>query len=227
MLTGDLRRPDATLKFDRLGAGPDLLLLHAGGERRQVWHRVMAPMADRCRCTAYDQRGHGESGGDRAGPVTLYGEDTVAMLADLDSPILVGASLGGFAALLALADPEVERRAAGLVLVDVTPDPDPGATRAFLGPLGMADTPLVGDILGRAQELRRIAAGLTLPILAIRAGKPPASGDPDAERFAALVPHARFATVPEAGHLIARDRPEALAALLAEFSSAPDVAKRR
>lgn len=227
MITSQLSRPDLALRFDRAGRGPDVLLLHAGGERRQVWRPVMTILADRYRCTAYDQRGHGESGGGRDGPVTLYGEDTVAMLADLRRPLLVGASLGGFAALLALADPVVEREVAGLVLVDVTPDPDPEATRHFLAPLGMADSPLVGDILGRAEALRGIAARLTLPILAIRAGQRGGPGDSDAQRFARLVPHARFATVRAAGHLIARDRPAELAALLADFQESPEVTARR
>lgn len=227
MITDRLMRPGLTLYRDHLGSGPDILLLHAGGERRQVWRPVMTILADRYRCTAYDQRGHGESGGNRDGPVTLFGEDTVAMLADLRNPLLVGASLGGFAALLALADPAIERRVAGLVLVDVTPDPDPAATRRFLEPLGMADSPLVGDILGRAEALRGIAARLTLPMLAIRAGQRGGPGDPDAVRFASLVPHAQFATVRAAGHLIARDRPAELAALLASFQESREVAARR
>ncbi|MCE3289817.1 MAG: alpha/beta fold hydrolase, partial [Caulobacter sp.] len=123
LIEGVLQRPDTVLRFDQLGAGPDMLLLHAGGERRTVWRPVMRQLAWQCRCTAYDQRGHGDSEGDRSAPVTVFGEDTVAMIAQLRAPVVVGASLGGFAALLALD--QVERDVAGLVLVDVVPDPDP------------------------------------------------------------------------------------------------------
>ena len=105
MIDGALVRPDAILRFDRLGSGPPVLLLHAGGERRLVWHKVMAPLAQRGFLTiAYDQRGHGESGGSRDTPLPAFGADTVAMIEQLDSPLVVGSSLGGFAALSALAE---------------------------------------------------------------------------------------------------------------------------
>ena len=225
MIEGALHRPDARLRFDQLGEGPDMLLLHAGGERRTVWRPVMRDLAAHCRCTAYDQRGHGASGGSRGDPVTAFGEDAVAMIARLHRPVVVGASLGGFAALLALD--RVEQLVAGLVLVDVVPDPDPERTRAFLAPLGLAETPLVADILGRAEQLRAIAAKLSLPILAVRAGARGPMVDLDAERFRKLVPQAQVVTVPEAGHLIAREKPGELAALLAAFLASPEVRQRR
>jgi pimeloyl-ACP methyl ester carboxylesterase len=223
-IEGTLRRPDAVLRFDQRGEGPDMLLLHAGGERRSVWRSVMDRLAGHCRCTAYDQRGHGDSGGRRSDPVTAFGEDAAAMIASLHRPVVVGASLGGFAALLALA--EVERDVAGLVLVDVVPDPDPARTHAFLAPLGLAETPLVADILGRAEQFRAIAAGLSLPILAVRAGARGPMVDVDAERFRKLAPQARVVTVPEAGHLIAREKPIELAELLAAFLASPEVRER-
>jgi pimeloyl-ACP methyl ester carboxylesterase len=228
VITGLLQRPDAILRCDSLGRGPETLLLHAGGERRSVWHPVMDHLAKRdCRCVAYDQRGHGESDGGRSSPVTALGEDTVEMIAQLRMPVVVGASLGGFAALFALSDPLVERKVAGLVLVDVVPDPDPDRTRHFLAPLGMDRSPLVEDILGRRDRLREIAAGLTLPILAIRAGERTGYSDVDADRFGKLVPHAAIATVAGAGHLVAKEKPAELAALLADFLYSDSVRDRR
>ena len=228
MITISLKRPDATLYGDSVGQGHEILLLHAGGERRRVWHPVMDYLANRgCRCVAYDQRGHGESDGGRHAPVTAFGEDTVQMISELRMPLVVGASLGGFAALLALANPSVERQVAGLVLVDVVPDPDPDRTRRFLAPLGMDTSPLVEDILGRRDRLREIAASLKLPILAIRAGVRTEHPDSDADRFARLVPHAAFATVAGAGHLVARDKPAELAALLAAFVHSDSVRERQ
>lgn len=224
MIEGRLERPDATLRFDQLGDGPDVLLLHAGGERRTVWRPIMRVLAAQCRCTAYDQRGHGDSGGSRADPVTAFGDDAVEMVARLHRPVLVGASLGGFAELLALD--RVERHVAGLVLVDVVPDPDPVRTHDLLAPLGLAETPLVADILGRAEQFRAIAARLSLPILAVRAGSRGPIADLDAERFQALVPHAGIVIVPGAGHLIAREKPAELAQLLADFVASPEVRRR-
>ncbi len=179
-----------------------------------------------CRCVAYDQRGHGESDGGRHRSVTAFGEDTVDMISQLRMPLVVGASLGGFAALLALSNPSIERQVAGLVLVDVIPDPDPDRTRRFLAPLGMDQSPLVEDILGRRDRLREIAASLTLPVLAIRAGERTGYSDDDADRFARLVPHAAITTVAGAGHLVAKDKPIELAALLAGFLQSDAVRDR-
>jgi len=227
MITSSLQRPDATLYRDSLGHGQEFLLLHAGGERRRVWHPVMGNLANRgYRSIAYDQRGHGESDGGRHSSVTAFGEDTVDMIAQLRMPLVVGASLGGFAALLALSNPCVEGQTAGLVLVDVVPDPDPDRTRRFLAPLGMDQSPLVEDILGRRDRLREIAAGLTLPVLAIRAGERTGYADDDADRFARQVPHASIATVTGAGHLVAKDKPIELAALLVDFVQSDAVRDR-
>ncbi|QNQ10857.1 alpha/beta fold hydrolase [Sphingomonas alpina] len=96
MIDDALIRPDAVLRFDQLGSGPAALLLHAGGERRRVWHKIMEPLAQCGFLTvAYDQRGHGESGGSLDAPLTAFGADTAAMIEHLISPVVVGASLGG------------------------------------------------------------------------------------------------------------------------------------
>lgn len=228
MITGSLARPDGNLWFDSLGSGFDVLLLHAGGERRRVWHPVMEYIAKRgCRAIAYDQRGHGESIGMRADSLPAFGEDAVDMVARLTMPIVVGASLGGFAALIALADEVTEANVAGLVLVDVVPDPDPKRTRRYLAPLGMDKSPLVADILGRRDHLRAIVRGLSLPILAIRAGERTGIADIDADRLLKLAPHARIVSVAGSGHLIARERPIELAALLSGFQLSSAVQERR
>lgn len=228
MITGSLARPDGRLCFDSLGSGLDVLLLHAGGERRRVWHPVMEYLARHgCRATAYDQRGHGESIASRAFTLPDYGEDTIDMVARLTMPVVVGASLGGFAALFALADAATEARVAGLVLVDVFPDPDPERTQRFLAPLGMDKLPLVADILGRQDRLREITRGLSLPILVIRAGERTGTADTDADRFLALAPHAQIVSVAGAGHLIAKEKPVELAVLLSEFQQFDAVRERR
>lgn len=228
MIVGSLARPDGRLYFDSLGSGSDVLLLHAGGERRRVWHPVMECLARHgCRATAYDQRGHGESIASRTFTLPEYGEDTIDMIARLTMPVVVGASLGGFAALFALADPATEAHVAGLVLVDIFPDPDPEQTQRFLAPLGMDKSPLVADILGRQDRLSEITRGLSLPILAIRAGERTGITDTDADRFLALAPHAQIVSIAGAGHLIAKEKPVELAGLLSEFLLLDAVRERR
>jgi pimeloyl-ACP methyl ester carboxylesterase len=230
MIDGALMRPDAVLRFDRLGSGPPVLLLHAGGERRSVWHKVMEPLAQRGYLTnAYDQRGHGESGGSRDTPLTAFAADTVAMIEGLAIPVVVGSSLGGFAALSALADPNVRNDVAGLVLVDVVPDPDPARVRTFLDSdgLNMSRDFLVDDILGRAASLRAAAESLDLPVLAVRAGSRGALTDEDRDRFLELVPHAAIVSIPGAGHLVARDKPLELAKIIGDFLFEDSVRDRR
>jgi pimeloyl-ACP methyl ester carboxylesterase len=163
---------------------------------------------------AYDLRGHGDSGDADADRLPPFAADVAAMIDALPAlPVVVGASLGGLAALLALGRPGVS--AAGLVLVDVVPDPPPASTRRFLG--SRAHAPLVGDILGRAAQLRASTARLALPVMLIRGGEGSPMCDADELRLKTLLPHADVTTIASAGHLVARDEPAALARALVGF----------
>lgn len=215
-----LSRPDVTLVGTDVGSGPPALLLHAGGERRTVWDPVSEDLAERgLRGVAFDQRGHGESvPARRGGGLPMFAEDVVAMIAGLERPLVVGSSLGGLAALWALADRAVEAQVAGLVLVDVVPDPDHERTAAFLtATIGgrRAGNPLVEDILGRGAALRQLASELSLPTLLVRGGGHSPLTDADVQRFISTMPHADIEVIPGAGHLVARDAPLELAALIA------------
>lgn len=230
MVGGTLDRTDVVLRFDQSGQGPAALLLHAGGERRLVWHPIMVALDRRSlAAVAYDQRGHGESGGTRDTALPPIAADTAAMIDRLTMPVIVGASLGGFAALSALSDLEVQRRVAGIVLVDVLPDPNPNIVRAFLDSKGRNRRHAfqVEDILARSVELRASAASLCLPVLVVRAGLATPVRDEDARRFLDLVPHAVFVTVHDAGHLVAQDRPERLAEIIGDFLLKDVVRDRR
>ena len=111
-------------------AGPrkvTALLLHGGGQTRHAWDRTARALAGAgVTAIALDQRGHGDSDwiGDGAYAFSDFAADIAAVSDAIAQdagkpPVLVGASLGGIAALLALG--LRENVCAGLVLVDVTP----------------------------------------------------------------------------------------------------------
>ncbi|GAA1986612.1 alpha/beta fold hydrolase [Catenulispora subtropica] len=218
-----LTRPDAVLYGEEVGAGPTFLLLHAGGERRRVWTPVGAALADAgFRCVAYDQRGHGESGGD-ALTLAACADDVAAMLsAEPPGCVVVGSSLGGLAAVAALADAAVRARVSGLVLVDVVPCLEPVRVRRFLaaGGLNGAYAELVDDILANVPRLRRITAELDMPLLLVRGDNGSSVTDEDRDRLLSLAPATTVRTVHGAGHLIARERPAALAQAITAATAA-------
>lgn len=101
-----------------------VLFLHGGGQTRHAWGNTAEALAEHgfyTICT--DHRGHGESGWAEEGQYRVFHfvEDLQHILAQFDQkPILVGASLGGIASLLAETG-QAESVAKGVVLVDVTP----------------------------------------------------------------------------------------------------------
>lgn len=211
-----LLRPDTTLHGEELGTGPTFLLLHAGGERRRVWRPVNNILtAAGFRCVTYDQRGHGDSDGNSNTQTLAACADDVAAMLHAEPPgcILVGASLGGLAAVAALADPAVRGNVSGLVLVDVVPCLDPPRVRRFLAAGGLNDayTQLVDDILAHVPRLRQITAELDLPILLIHGDSGSSITDEDIDELLRLAPKTTIRTIHDAGHLIARDQPSALA----------------
>lgn len=215
-----VERGAATLVGTERGEGPPALLLHAGGESRGVWDRVAEMLANhRFRAIAYDLRGHGESSAEGCELLQTHADDVTAMLAiESTPPLLVGASLGGLAALLALAVRHNRDRTSGLVLVDVVPNLIPGGVREYLRQLGnrIADHPLVNDVLSRVEDLCAAAVELDgLPTLLVRGGRSPMS-DAEVAGFLELVPGARVRTVARAAHLVAQDAPAELGTLLIE-----------
>ncbi len=102
---------------------PPILLLHGGGQTCRTWDVVCHVLADRHRCIALDQRGHGDSEWSYEGDYrfSTHAKDIVGFLDVLSLPriVVVGMSMGVFNALeLALAHPE---RVRALVAVDAGP----------------------------------------------------------------------------------------------------------
>ncbi|KAF0847025.1 alpha/beta fold hydrolase [Nocardia caishijiensis] len=217
MIHTDIVLGDATLRATVGGHGPTILLLHAGGERRGVWSPIAARLgACGYRTVAVDQRGHGES----SGQVTTLGplaDDVAALIARESGPVVVaGASLGGFAAMAALAEPAVRSRVTGLILVDVVPDPDPEPTRTWLRDQGFGASldHLTDDILGSGPALLATISTVDLPVLLVRGGRSFLADD-DVHRLCRANRRVTIAVIAEAGHLVARDAPEQLADLIA------------
>lgn len=219
------RLGDVELVADKTSEETRFLLLHAGGERRGVWHPVMRKLSgERLGTLAVDQRGHGESTGSTSDGIARYADDAAAILSGSEAQLIaVGASLGGFAIMLAQADPAARARLSGIVLVDVIPDPDPERVRAFLRTTTppLDESPLVDDILGQAERLSDACAQVDVPLLLVLAGES-AITEADIERLASLVADLEIVRIKGASHLVARDQPEALANALLAFASRLD-----
>jgi pimeloyl-ACP methyl ester carboxylesterase len=104
------------------GAWP-VLLMHGGGQTRHAWGGAAQTLADHgWRAVSLDLRGHGDSewalNGDYS--FTAFANDAIAVADQLGRPpVLVGASLGGVAAIIAEGGTDRVVSSA-LVIVDIT-----------------------------------------------------------------------------------------------------------
>lgn len=113
-------------------AGQPVLLMHGGGQTRHSWSAATVELGRRgYYAVSIDLRGHGESdwAPDGVYEISRYRDDVYRLLEALPAPpVMVGASLGGITALLAIGESS-EPIAAGLVLVDITPRIEPEGVR--------------------------------------------------------------------------------------------------
>ncbi len=158
-----------------------VLLLHGGGQTRNAWGGTAAALAAAgLHAVALDMRGHGESDWASDGNYRLvaYAADLAAIVGRFERPVaVVGASLGGLAALLAEGEAEGPLLAA-LVLVDIAPRLEMKGVSRIIGfmtahPDGFASLdeaadavagflhhrPRPGDTAGLAKNLRQGADG--------------------------------------------------------------------
>lgn len=260
------------------GHGPVALFLHGGGQTRHAWGQAARRLAEAgWQTVCIDQRGHGDSdwvdGGRYA--FTLFADDLVAVARQVHArfghkPVVVGASLGGIAGLLAAGGPHGDLFSA-LVLVDITPRIDPDgvarvqgfmrermkegfvsieeaaeAVAAYLphrrrppsaeglkknlrrhpdgryrwhwDPLFL-DGPMPINT-GRdtfVERLQAAAGALRIPTLLVRGQQSELVGEEHVREFLALVPHARYADISGAGHMVAGDRNDVFAEAVMEF----------
>lgn len=199
---------------------PPVLFLHGGGQTRHSWGRAAEVVARRgWRAVNLDQRGHGDSqwASDGDYRIDAFAADAVAVAAQLGAPpVLVGASLGGIAGLLAEGElaPGTLR---ALVLVDIVPRMEPAGVErimAFMGaaPEGFASIAEAADavaaylphrerpsdVTGLRRNLRRGPDGRwrwhwdPAFVTGVRSG----SGVPDTRRWERLDAAARALAVP-------------------------------
>jgi pimeloyl-ACP methyl ester carboxylesterase len=105
----------AQIAYEVIGSGPAVTLVHAGIADRRMWRDTVPALAHEFTVLTYDQRGFGESTLP-SGPAA-YTDDLRALLdhVGLEQTAVVGASMGGRAALeLALIAPD---RVTKLILV--------------------------------------------------------------------------------------------------------------
>jgi pimeloyl-ACP methyl ester carboxylesterase len=106
--------------------GLPVLLFHGGGQTRHAWGGTARLLGDKgWRATTVDLRGHGDSDWSPDGgyDIDTFAADVRAVArAQSAPPVLIGASLGGIASLVAVGEADGSAPvASGLVLVDVAP----------------------------------------------------------------------------------------------------------
>lgn len=90
--------------YETVGEGAPIVCLHGAGMDGRLWAEQARPLADEYRLIVPDLRGHGRTGGsDReAYSITLFADDVRAFVdaLDLDTPVIVGHSMGAFVGLV-------------------------------------------------------------------------------------------------------------------------------
>lgn len=115
-----LRTGEIETYYERHGEGPPVVLVHASIVDHGAWSLQAEALSDAYTVVTYDLRGHGRTGASDEPVYTVdrFAEDLAALVdrLGLDSPVLVGHSMGGLISqAYAAQHPD---RIAGLVLVD-------------------------------------------------------------------------------------------------------------
>jgi pimeloyl-ACP methyl ester carboxylesterase len=118
------------LGYDDVGTGQPVLFAHAFPLNRSMWAPQLSALVERCRCVAADFRGFGETAAQGPNTMAQYADDLAALLDHLriDQVVLVGCSMGGYAAFAFWARHPTRVRA--LVLADTRPGADTDEGRA-------------------------------------------------------------------------------------------------
>jgi len=148
---------DATVRYIKTGAGPNLLLLHTLRTQLDLYEKIVPDLARRFTVYAFDFPGHGWSDIPKAAyaPEDFY-RWTAAFLdrLDLKQTTVVGTSIGGVIALLLAArgNPRIDR----VISVNPYDYPPAGGVRkssvAARLVLTFADAPVLGATITRLRN---------------------------------------------------------------------------
>ena len=192
--TGRVAVQGGTLFYDDQGAGPVIVLLHAGGRDHTMWNAQVRTFTRGFRVIRYDLRGHGRSTAPM-GPFSMV-DDLRRVLDHLgvDHARVVGVSMGAGVALDAALQMPV--RVDRVALVSMT-GPPPGVRL----PPGSVD---LATPEGRAR-----LAELAMPVLAVVGERDRPAAHAMADTVAARVQDGDKVVIDDAGHLPSLDQPAA------------------
>lgn len=256
-----------------------VVMLHGGGQTRHSWDAASERIAGLGHPVySIDQRGHGESSWVGSGNYAFadFAKDLAAVTSQIQDkhhakPVVVGASLGGFAGMLSEGQVNPGGLAA-LVLVDITPRIDMGGVSKIIGFMGdrveqgfasveeaadaiaryLPNRSRPKDLSGLSKNLRlhddgryrwhwdpaflkskqgqtpdevaatqedflTAAGNLLLPVLLIRGQNSELVSMEHVQEFQALVPHAQFSDIRDAGHMVAGDKNDVFASAVEDF----------
>jgi pimeloyl-ACP methyl ester carboxylesterase len=246
-----------------------VLLLHGGGQTRHAWRSTAASLAA-CgyRAVSVDARGHGDSDWSPAGEYQRehFADDLKRIVESLGrKPAVVGASLGGIAAMLAIGGSGM--LVSALVLVDVAPHIEPDGVARIMSfmrsrPDGFASVEEAADAVasylphrkrpddlsGLRKNLRQredgrlrwhwdprfldigktgleekraraedVVRNISAPTLLVRGKLSDLLSEEGAQKFLRLVPHAEYADITGAAHMVAGDKNDRFSAAVIEF----------
>ena len=208
---------------------PPVLLLHGGGQSRQVWRDVVAQLVTARRYVVnLDLRGHGDSEWPEDGryDAQAFVDDIRAVVAQMEArPVIVAATITGWAAVRALGA-QAPRLAAGLVLIDFPVDPTPESLERVRERLSR-DRENARSFDHRWLHLQHespsrilveeVAPALKLPILFVRGSHSDLASIDAAAAFTGLLPDVEAIEVPDARVVMAEDRMVQTGKLIVDF----------
>jgi pimeloyl-ACP methyl ester esterase len=164
-----LTRDGVSLRYDRAGAGPAVLLIHGWTCNRTFWERQVQAFRDRHTVVTVDLRGHGESSRPRTGyTIPAMAADLEHLVRALNVPriAVVGWSMGGMVAqelAFRLGD-----RLSALALVCTTP----GALTEPKNPSGVDPEALKAMQRQVAEDARTFCRDLAVRCFKLGAASP-------------------------------------------------------
>ncbi|TMD97118.1 MAG: alpha/beta fold hydrolase, partial [Chloroflexi bacterium] len=213
------------LHVSRRGSGPPIVLTHGFATSAEVWDAQVEALAARHTVVTWDLRGHGRSA-PYPGPYTREAAlaDLATVLDSAGEPaLLVGHSVGGYLSLAhALLHPDT---VAALAVLSAGPGFRNRERRAAYN----RSVETVAERCGFSREVAEVAVqhdslvidglgGITCPTAVIVGADDWHVYVAGSRHLAANLPDARLVEVTGAGHDVHRERPEAVAAVLAELA---------